>query len=512
MNALSTTEHRSASLGGAALSIRDAFAGRRVLLTGASGFLGKVWLLRLLEEVETVGKVTLLLRPNGVGDSAERWRRIVAQSPAFAPLRERVGDAVAWMEERVDVVQGDVSHPDLHMDPRAADALRGEIDLVVHCAALVDFDPDIRKAVAANVVGSIYAAEFAASCDNARLLHVSTCFVAGEREGRIEERTVGESSPNGTPFCPESELSALEAAIAETEAEHGGDPSARVMIDLGKARANALGWPNCYTYTKALAESLVDLRYPDLPHAVLRPSIVESALAFPFAGWNEGYNTCGPLTYLIGTWFKAMPARERNPFDVVPVDQVVNGLMIAGARLLEGDAPQVFQCGTSQFNRFTLGRALELSGLAQRRHLRAHGETLVDRQIRSRFDTTGYRREHPLSLANVTEAMKQTSKALTTLPDKTPKPWKKEAGRVARKLTRQRRTLTGIDKTVQAFVPFVRDLRQWFVTENLLERPVVEPSLRFAPDGFDWRDYWLNVHMPGMRTWCFPDIERDVRL
>ena len=128
-------------------------------------------------------------------------------------------------------------------------------------------------------------------------------------------------------------------------------------MDLGRSRANALGWPNCYTYTKAMAEALVDLRFPKLPHAVLRPSIVESALAFPFAGWNEGYNTCGPLAYLIGTWFKAMPAREKNPFDVIPVDQVVNGLMIAGARLLEGDAPTVFQCGSSHLNRLARARA-----------------------------------------------------------------------------------------------------------------------------------------------------------
>lgn len=511
MNALSSTE-RAARTEAEPLSIRAAFAGRRVLLTGASGFLGKVWLLRLLEEVDTVGKVTLLLRPNGVGDAPERWRRIVTQSPAFAPLRERVADPVAWMEQRVEVIAGDVAHPDLRMPAEDADRLRADVDLVVHCAALVDFDPDIRKALSANIVGSLEAARFAASCKDARLLHVSTCFVAGEREGRVEEQAVGGTSPNGTPFDPEAELAALRAAVAETEAAHDGDPSERVMVDLGRSRANALGWPNCYTYTKAMAEALVDLRFPELPHAVLRPSIVESALAFPFAGWNEGYNTCGPLAYLIGTWFKAMPAREKNPFDVIPVDQVVNGLMIAGARLLEGDAPTVFQCGSSHLNRLTLGRALELSGLAQRRHLRAHGETLVDRQLRSRFDTTGYREEHPLSLTNVTDAMKHTSAALTKLPSGTPKRWKREASRVARKLTRQRRTLTGIDKTVQAFVPFVRDLRQWFVTENLLERPVVEPSLRFAPDGFDWRDYWLNVHMPGMRKWCFPDIERDVRL
>lgn len=493
------------------LSVARTLAGRHVLLTGASGFLGKVALLRLLDTCPDVARVTLLIRPNGHGDAPQRWKTIVETSPAFGPLRERLGDgAHAWISERVDVVAGDIAHPDLHLDDATAAALKASVDVVVHCAALVDFDPDIRHALSSNTIGALYVSAFADDCDHACLLHVSTCYVAGYREGRIEEAPVGDVSPSGAPFDAEAELVALERAITDLEAEHDGDPPPRAMVDLGRDRARALGWPNSYTYTKALAEALVTLRHPGLAHAVLRPSIVESAIAFPFPGWNEGYNTCGPLAYLVGTWFKALPARGANPFDVVPVDVVASALWVAAAQLLDGEAPPVFQCGTSQRNRLTLGRALELTQLEQRRHLRRSGDTLLDRQVRSRADTIAFDGEHVLSLENVTDAMDRASRWLRKLPSSTPERVRKDAGKLSRKLTRKRRTLTGVDRTVQAFTPFIRDIRQWFVTENLSARPVEEPSLAFTPETIDWRRYWLDVHMPGMRRWCFPKIEDDL--
>lgn len=494
------------------LSVAAALSGKRILLTGASGFLGKVALLRLLDVCPDVARVTLLLRGNAEHGPHARWQTIVATSPAFGPLRARLGDDTAsWIDARVEIVEGDIAHPDLALDPTIAARLREEVDLVVHCAALVDFDPDVRLALASNAVGALMVGAFAASCARARLLHVSTCYVAGYREGRIDEAPVGATTPNGTPFDAEAELAALEAAIAETEAEHAGDPPTRVMVELGRTRAQALGWPNSYTYTKALAEGLVTARYPKLVHAVLRPSIVESALAFPFAGWNEGYNTCGPLAYLVGTWFKALPARGANPFDVVPVDLVASALWIAAARVLEGDAPPVFQCGTSQRNPLTLGRALELTQLEQRRHLRATGETLADRQLRSRIDTVAFDDAHPLSLDRIANGMRHTSDLLRRMPKSWPERLRKEAGAWSRTLTRRRRTLAGIDKTVQAFTPFIRDIRQWFVTEALVAREVIEPELAFSPEQIDWRAYWIEIHMPGMRRWCFPELERDLR-
>src|SRR5215831_15403777 len=72
----------------------------------------------------------------------------------------------------------------------------------------------------------------------------------------------------------------------------------------GKRRAKELGWPNTYTLSKSLAESLLAKYGAGLPIAIVRPAIVESSTAQPFRGWNEGINTSASLSYLLGTYFR----------------------------------------------------------------------------------------------------------------------------------------------------------------------------------------------------------------
>lgn len=523
------------------IGVIDTLAGREILLTGASGFVGKVLLAMLLEKVPDIGRVHLLLRPNGVGDALRRFERIVNESPAFERLHERYGPELsAFLRQRVAVHTGDLTKTDLGLDPAS---FGGRFDLVVNVAAVVDFEPDVRSAFRTNVHGAIHAAELARDC-GAGMVQVSTCFVAGRRSGRIDERDI-DRLPAGGEFDAEAEYAALASAIGELEAFHrsadfdrelhdaarlhiiarGGVPDAesierhsermrhaRVARDwkaLGTERADERGWPNTYTYTKAITEGLLRSRFADVPVAIFRPAVVESAVSFPFPGWNEGFNTCGPLAYLIGTWFKAMPGRRDNPFDVVPVDMVCAGLTLVGAAVIRGEHAPVYQCGTSHENPLTLGRAAELTGLGQRRWLRKNGATLTERVFKSRSDTTVYEDAHPLSVANVEELMTRAADTLRSLPERTPEAWKKKASKAAFKLERSRRTVHRVQLMVDAFTPFTRDLRQVFVADNLGRHEVVEPEFAWDPRALDWRDYWLDVHMPGMRRWSFPLFEGD---
>ena len=137
------------------LSILRSFAGRRVLLTGASGFVGKVWLAMILHRVPTVGKIWVLLRKKALRPAIDRFEKMVASSPVFRPLHELHGPRMAeFIASRIEVVEGDVSLPGLGIeDPALAERLHRDIDLIFNCAGLVDFDPDLREAVSANVDG-----------------------------------------------------------------------------------------------------------------------------------------------------------------------------------------------------------------------------------------------------------------------------------------------------------------------------------------------------------------------
>src|SRR5205807_2309809 len=127
---------------------------------------------------------------------------------------------------------------------------------------------------------------------------------------------------------------------------------------------------NTYTFTKSLGESILARRGRDLPIAIVRPSIVESSERSPFTGWNEGINTSGPLSYLLGTNFRQLPSNERKCLDVIPVDMVCRGMALIASAVIARRHARLYQLATSAINPVNMGRSIELTGLAHRKHYR----------------------------------------------------------------------------------------------------------------------------------------------
>lgn len=531
---------------GAPISIRQTYAGRHVLLAGGSGFLGKVWLAMVLQRIPDVGRVYVLLRGKGRGVK-ERFEKIVNEGYVFAPLHEEHGERLGeFVSRRVEVVAGDVSRPDLGMDPAVAERLRGSVDLVINFAGLVDFNPDLRDAAETNVMGAVHVADFVQSCHKAKLVHVSTCYVAGQRDGRIPE-AVQAKTPSGKPMEAKAELAELREIVKRTEAENEspevdahlhkdvilrlegrGEPSERriremvtrlkrkrlreTMMQAGTDRAKALGWPNTYTYTKALAEYLLLERKDGLDFTIFRPAIVESAVEFPFAGWNEGFNTSGPLVYLAKTWFRHIPARRGNPLDVIPVDMVCKALLVTGAALLRGEHGLVYQCGSSDRNFLPIDRLTELSALGHRKWLREHGESALHKVVLARWDALAADPDHMLNIGNIRSVMTQLTRYLRHgLPEKIPSELQEAADKLAKETDTSNQRLRKIEDVLELFQPFTHDHYTVFECRALDRHPVIEPEFRFEPESIDWRRYWLDVHMPGLRRWCFPIYESKDR-
>ena len=213
------------------LSIRRAYTGRKVLLTGATGFLGKVWLVMMLDRCPGIGKIYVLLRRKALLSARDRFEKMIATSPAFAPLHERHGEALGeYIARRVEIIEGDVSLPGLGLDEAVAKDVRGGLDLVIHCAGLVDFDPDIREAVSINVDGTAHMADFVEGCARARLLHVSTCYVTGTRPGTIAETLLPGFSPEGPPLDIEADVTGVvvEILVDNGKAVQFGQPLMKI--------------------------------------------------------------------------------------------------------------------------------------------------------------------------------------------------------------------------------------------------------------------------------------------
>ena len=528
------------------ISIRETYQGRHVLVTGTTGFLGKVWLAMALDRLDDIGRLYVLVRKKGLRGVNKRFEKIVNTSPVFKPLHEKYGAQLSeLMSQRVEVVEGDISEPDFGMDAPTAQRLKQDLDLIVNCAGLVDFAPDIRTGVSSNVDGSINAVRFAADSDRAKLVHISTCYVAGNRQGRIGETIVDGYTPKGiADFDPAEELEDLRETIVRLEAEHE-DPALedvikaevleqitkrdldasnatlvrnmthrhrqqrlkKIMQKEGERRAEIFGWPNSYTYTKSISEQLLarEAAASGVDYCVLRPAIVESSTSFPVPGWNEGFNTSGPLVYLLGTWFKHLPGKPGNAFDVVPVDMVCKGITIAGSALLRGEHKQVYQCGTSGTNPLTISRATELTGLGHRRYYKKRGDNAVERVLLANWGARVVPMNHPLAMHNVRKTAGGLSNLLRKAPGKAPV--KKQAGRAADGIDKANKGLKQVERVCELFKPFVHDNNWTFETRSLSSHTITEPEFRFEPEQIVWRKYWMDVHMPGLRKWCFPQFE-----
>ena len=519
------------------LSVRETLASRHILLIGVTGFIGKVWLVDLLEKIPNIGRITLLIRRNRTTSAQRRFEKIVEESPAFDPLQELHGRKLgAFLNEKVEVVEGDVSLPGLGLDEDTQARLQKSLDLVVNSAGLTDFNPDLRDALSSNVDSTLHLLEFLRKCKRAGLMHLSTCYVVGMRDGRVGEQLKDNYNPARDPrFDAEHEIASLRERIGRIEARaegpelnkalrrqalgRGRDETSAPVAELegvlrrnrarwvrnrlthaGMRRAQHLGWPNTYTFTKSLGESILARHGKDLPIAIVRPSIVESSERSPFNGWNEGINTSGPLSYLLGTNFRQLPSNERKCLDVIPVDMVCRGMTLIAAALVARRHARLYQLATSAINPVNMGRSIELTGLAHRKYYRTSQS--VENWLKVKFETipVSKQRYERLSIPMQKAVVSGINRAAATLRMK------------KAPFAKAERDLIRAEKLIELYEPFILHNEHVFECENarLLSAalPPEEKALfDFTPEAVDWWDYWINVHIPALRRWCYPLME-----
>jgi long-chain acyl-CoA synthetase len=272
------------------------------------------------------------------------------------------------------------------------------------------------------------------------------------------------------------------------------------LTEAGTKRAQELGWPNTYTLSKSLAESLVVKCGVGLPLAVVRPAIVETSIRQPFRGWNEGINTSASLSYLLGTYFRQLPTNERKRLDVIPVDAVSRGMTLIAAGIVERRNAAVYQLATSVTNPCDMRRSIELTSLAHRKHYRALEG--LEYWLRLRFDAipVSKQRYQRMSAPAQKAIIKSIQRIVAPLPLST-KP-----------LTRAERSLEKVEKLIELFEPFILHNEHDFVAENVEELahalvPEERADFGYSTRQIDWWDYWINIHIPALRKWTYPLIE-----
>eukprot|EP00443_Scrippsiella_acuminata_P048565 CAMPEP_0115243292 /NCGR_PEP_ID=MMETSP0270-20121206/39397_1 /TAXON_ID=71861 /ORGANISM="Scrippsiella trochoidea, Strain CCMP3099" /LENGTH=416 /DNA_ID=CAMNT_0002658393 /DNA_START=80 /DNA_END=1327 /DNA_ORIENTATION=- len=376
--------------------VAHAYCQRVILLTGATGFLGKVLLERLLWDLPNVKEVRLLLRPGSHPSPAARFQSEVLVSPIFSRLEAHHGGRVAFhdfVQSKIRVFPGDLACDGLGLHSAVYDELASGLDLIIHSAALVSWDERVDRSIQNNTLGSRRMLELARYAKGARLLHISSAFVHGQRRGHCPEVLPGHGACSKSLDVNAEVIAALEFAekieleshkpklstYFEREARLRGATAKQTSMELkveveklraawvhkrvaswGVARARSQGWWDNYTYSKALAESLLAAECGEVPVAILRPSGITGSIQDPEPGWTDAYLLTEPLIEGVGKRrITEFPGAPGCIIDTVPVDLVVSVALVVGKSLLQqhsaGKAPLVYQVATGDTNPLTLG-------------------------------------------------------------------------------------------------------------------------------------------------------------
>jgi thioester reductase-like protein len=151
-----------------------------LLITGASGFLGGAFLVRLVE-IAAIEKIYVLLRPSPNTRGKQRLDELTQR--LFAPeYRPSIAD-------KLIPVEGDITQPKLGLSASDWDFLANNVDQILHGAANTDFAAPIEHARHINVEGTRNVLELAEACMKSgtflRFDYISTAFVAGAKKGTV---------------------------------------------------------------------------------------------------------------------------------------------------------------------------------------------------------------------------------------------------------------------------------------------------------------------------------------
>ncbi|HCW01466.1 MAG TPA: HAD-IB family hydrolase, partial [Acidimicrobiaceae bacterium] len=173
--------------------IPESLAGRRIAITGSTGFLGTALVERLLRSAPNC-ELVLIVRPGRRG-AERRVERDILRNDAFDSLRDSLGpDGFAEMAaRRITALAGDVTVDGLGLDDNGRAALAA-CDIVIHSAAAVSFDSPLDQAIEVNLLGPVRVVEALSELGvTPHVVTVSTCYVAGSRRGAAPEEPVDAS-------------------------------------------------------------------------------------------------------------------------------------------------------------------------------------------------------------------------------------------------------------------------------------------------------------------------------
>lgn len=319
-------------------SITEFFKGRDVFITGGSGFMGKVLIEKLLRSCPDVNRIFVLIREKKSKSAPERLEDL-KKITVFDRLHAECPQNLL----KLTAINGDVTMLNLGISDEDYE-LMSNVSVIFHSAASVRFDDPLNEAILMNTRGTREVLYFAEKLKGIKVIvHVSTTYCNPDKKV-VEEMVY---PPNGD----------WRAAIKIAE-----QLDTDTINSLTQKYTNAE--PNTYTFTKGLAEQLVNEYSNRLPVIIYRPSIVVSSLDEPMPGWIDNFN--GPTGLLVACGIGLLRTTYGDPdvvSDFTPVDTSIKAMIVAAWKRgtqTDVDEIPVYNCSTSLQRKFTTGFIVQM--------------------------------------------------------------------------------------------------------------------------------------------------------
>ena len=529
MSAVPAETHRGASAASDAIKrrpsvqrldgrLRDLLAGKKIVMTGVTGFIGEQLLWKILTELPDTTPV-VLVRRKGSASAHDRMIALV-KKPIFTEVRDAAGGAAELLDSRVEIIEGDMPN---------VPQLPADLDIVVHCAGDVSFDPPIDQAFTTNVIGTkaLMNRMLEAIADERgewrkvpHYVHISTAYTAGRRRGAIPEaphvhdidydaeaaagiamrdliEAESRTSVQLARLRKEAEREHRQAGFLTTAADTERRRMAWVEAELVKAgteRARSLGWTDVYTFTKALGERVVTDVGRDLQVSIVRPAIVESSWLHPYPGWIEGFKMAEPLILAYGRGeLPEFPASPEAVVDIVPCDHVVNAILAVCATQPEIGTPEYYHINSGARNPLTFSDMYTYTRAYFVAHPFEGGPRGAARLPQWKFPGASSI-ERLLSTSERAHKMAERMLAQAPRSDRTRK-IAKDLDRTGVRLDFLRRYHSLYKEYAQSELHFVDD-NTLALTQSLHSED--HAAFAFDTSVYDWKTYIQEVHCPSI--------------
>ncbi|KAG5887300.1 hypothetical protein JTB14_007027 [Gonioctena quinquepunctata] len=254
-------------------SITEYFEGKDILITGGSGFIGKVLIEKILRSCPAVGKIYFLLRGKR-GKSIEERLAVIKNMAIFDTLRKSDPSVL----NKIIPINGDVTELQLGMSKKDRHSIINNVQIIFHSAASVRFDDSLRYSIILNVRGTREVINLASEVKNLSVfVHISTTYC------NIDKKVVEEKI-----YPPHADW----RSTIELAEKYDDD----ILNAMATKYISPL--PNTYTFAKSLSEHVVnDMCRGKISAVIMRPSIVVPSFEEPFPGWTDNLN--GPIGLLV---------------------------------------------------------------------------------------------------------------------------------------------------------------------------------------------------------------------